>query len=339
MKNKLRLALTLGLLASPATHGIAQLAKTPPAPEAPPNPPAPIAEPVPPAPPAAQAFAESAIAVAKEAEKAARDAVNQARAFNYQVDVSATASPPSGRTLVIPKDSADVKSLADTEEDLNVMAHILDRAAVGPDGKTRRAMGILVRGPFEMQASPRNVYIEGYGAIFFLGVNYPLSPPAAHSEEAEAKAESPSEWDEARRELYQPPQAGFEFKWPSGSEFKWQELLGPGGGEPYDADRVEQLKKSLIAELKNATHIRSLKPKENVTVIVTGRNPGADRKVAVRKSIGGHASAVTGTARPGGSDNRGNQMILRADKVDVEAFQNDRLSLDEFRKKVTVLVY
>jgi hypothetical protein len=298
-------------------------------------------EPVPPVPPVppAQAFAESAIAVARDAQKAALDAVSQIRAMNYDVDVSATASPPTGRTLVIPKDSADVKFLADTEEDLNIMAHILDKAAAGPDGKTHRAMGILIRGPYDLSASPRNVYIDGYGAIFFIGVNYPLSQPPAHSEEAEAKPETPSEWDDARRELYHPPRAGFEFKWPSGSDFKWQELMSPDGGEAYDADRVEQLKKSLIAGLKNATHIRSLKPHENVTVIVTGRNPGADRKVTVRKSGAGRASAAAVTSRPSVSDNRGNQMILRADKADIEAFQNDRLSLDDFRKKVTVLIY
>ncbi len=32
-------------------------------------------------------------------------------------------------------------------------------------------------------------------------------------------------------------------------------------------------------------------------------------------------------------------MVIRADKSDVEAFENNKLSLDEFQKKVTVLTY
>ena len=43
----------------------------------------------------------------------------------------ATRASSTGRTLVIPKDATDAKTIVDMEEDLNVMARILDKAVKG----------------------------------------------------------------------------------------------------------------------------------------------------------------------------------------------------------------
>ena len=64
-------------------------------------------------------------------------------------------------------------------------------------------MGIMwdqMAGP---SGTPRNLYIEGHGALFFLSVNYPLVAPAAKSADNEAKDAPDNEWEEARRELNQ----------------------------------------------------------------------------------------------------------------------------------------
>ena len=122
----------------------------------------------------------------------------------------------AGRALVIPKEAGDPKELTETEEDLNVMARILEKAASGRDDKHPHAMGIAIQGNLFGSGSssvPRNLYIEGHGALFFLNVNFPLLAPPTKSSESDAKDATSTEWEEARRELYQKPGSGFEFNW------------------------------------------------------------------------------------------------------------------------------
>src|SRR6266498_4768679 len=58
-----------------------------------------------------------------------------------------SASRP-GRALVIPKETGDPKEFSETEEDLNVMARILEKAASGRDDKHPHAMGITLQGNY-----------------------------------------------------------------------------------------------------------------------------------------------------------------------------------------------
>ena len=257
------------------------------------------------------------------------------------VSVISRANPnAASRTLVIPKDAADPKSLAETEEDLNVMAHILEKA-VSSDDRTPRAMGIPLRfGTSESQ----NIYVEGHGAIFLLNVNYPLLPPPPQEGETNAgEKKVNNEWEEARREMAEPGRGGFGG---SGYTVVASPMLPPPPGTTvdYDADRVEELKKDTIGALKNAAHIRKLKADETVTVVVSGPGSG-DGKVMVGSGGGGSTGGgkievITGL--PSESANSGSpaaKLIVRAKKSDAEAFLNDKLSFDDFKKKVTVLLY
>ena len=255
----------------------------------------------------------------------------------------------TGRTLVIPKDAVDAKDVADVEEDLNVMAHILDKAVSGDD-KIARAMGIaLYSRSFGPAAAPENLYIEGHGAIFFLSVNYPLLAPPAKTNDATPKERTSSEWEEARREISRPsqPYGGAGFGGGGGGVYggggvAWTRTTVP----EYDADRVEELKKDLIAALKNAAHIRRLKSDETVTVVVTSPGKTADAKAKgivtpsseteIRLFEAEEMVAIagqTGTAGPSA------KLILRAKKSDAEAFQKGNLSYDEFCRKVSVILY
>jgi hypothetical protein len=244
----------------------------------------------------------------------------------------------AGTALVIPKDSADPKALADAEEDMNVMAHILEKAVSTRDERNARAMGIVIHQPFGSSTMRQNLYLEGYGALFFLNVNYPLvPPPAAKKQEPEAKEETNSEWEDARRELYRPPERAFQF---NSSRLDW---TGPGmmalpgaPAEEYDAEKVETLKKDLINALKNAVHIRKLKSDEAVTVVVSGRAPGPQTKPIPTKSKT-DKSTKTVVVRPN-PERRATKLILRAKKSDLESFEKDKLSLEEFRKKITIML-
>jgi hypothetical protein len=220
------------------------------------------------------------------------------------------------------------------------MAHLLDKAVSARDDKSAHAMGIYVHG-LSSASVPRSLYLEGSGALFFLNVGYPLLPPPEKKEKEESKDQTSTEWETARRELFQPsswtmtlPQA-YTFD-DSGSAFAFST---GGKAEEYDADKVEELKKNVIGALKNAAHIRQLKPDETVTVIVSGRGAPSDKKTAVRKSSTGRTTTAwvaTGGLR---AEGKGSRLVVRAKKADVEAFQKDKLSQDEFRKRVTLMIY
>lgn len=253
----------------------------------------------------------------------------------------------TARALVIPKEANDAKTLSEVEEDLGVMSHILDKAVSGGD-RAARAMGISVFSKYSGGATPQNLFIEGHGAIFLLNVNFPLQPPPKVEEEAEAKEPVNNEWEEARREITQPgksqgggdPFGLFEARY--GSDVAWN---GKMPLAEYDADKVEDLKKNVIAALKNAANIRRLKSDETVTVVVTGVDAATLSKAA--KSFAAKPDAPKGeratTAKPTSGERarvaEPAKLIIRARKADAEAFQNGKLDFDAFRKKVTMLVY
>src|ERR1051325_11448051 len=134
-----------------------------------------------------------------------------------------------GRALIIPKDDADAKNVGDLEEDLGVMAHILDKAVSSDADKATRAMGIVVNAkPFASGA--RNLYIDGYGAIFFFGVNFPLLPPPAKETVAKEKESTSNEWEQARREIEQPQAAREPWGNAVANYNTFTSAFGPGAG-------------------------------------------------------------------------------------------------------------
>jgi len=155
-------------------------------------------------------------------------------------------------------------------EELQVMARILQRrvlsgASEGPGGlSVEYRMGIpLVVDLDEGQA--RTMYLEGFGAVFFLRVGYPLLGTPEESGGAAAQpAESPgSEWDRTRRELYGPrPPHGL--------------IMGPGSapGMPpapsFDPARVTELRQQILEALASASNLELLADDESIVVVVKG---------------------------------------------------------------------
>jgi hypothetical protein len=310
--------------------------------------------PIPPTPakPAPPPRPAKAVASTSEQFERAAEQVNAAQMELVKAEsampwgVAGFGSSSSGQSLVIPREGADSKELEDCEEDLNVMARILEKAGGRHAEKGDKAMGIAVHTSIFGQASvPRNLYLDGYGAVFFLNVNYPLVAPPPRKAEAAPKEDTSAEWEETRRELYRPSAAApnFTFVTPSGG-------MGSGPAEEYDAERVERLKQDLISALRNAAHIRKLKADETVTVVVAGRSgTSVEPKRVTRENRtgggGGSYGGSTGTTMRlagvvhinGGA--RGSKMILRATRADIDAMQKGQLSAEEFGKKVTVQVY
>jgi len=270
---------------------------------------------------------------ASDAVAKARTQVERELALIGRGNATATSS------LILPRKETDLKAMADTEEDLAVMSHLLDKAAIARDDKSAHAMGITVHGSLRSGSVPRSLYLEGYGALFFLNVNFPLVAPAK-PDDSQTKEESNTEWESARRELFQPSSYSSEFSKFYTFDTDGAYAFSSGQPEEYDADKVNDLKNNLIAALKNAVNIRKLGNEETVTVIVTGR--ANETKTAARKTgtTGARtATTWTTTTRQGGSEAKPTRLIIRAKKSDLEAFQKQKTSLDDFRKQVTVMSY
>lgn len=346
----------LGLVIVTGAVAMAQDSE-PAAPTPPPPPPPPVADPALPDPPPVSTGTRNTVILKKKPLLAeANELAVQANLVRAGEELGALQSRlgRGGRTLVVPTTSPDPKRLAETEEDLNVMARILEKAAGAKRSKGGHAMGIPVDiTVFGSPAPLRNLYIEGHGALFFLNVPFPLVPPPEKkdSEEKPAKPED-SEWESARRELYG-ADSGRGFVVDVLREVRMS--LGDAPQE-YDTNKVEKLKRELVEALMNATHIRQLKPDETVTVVVSGPGGAAGPEKMVRRRVqstsgfggyggfgggagGGGVVVASSDDHPPHPQTGGSVMVIRARKSDAEAFYQGQSDFDAFLKKVTVLLY
>lgn len=323
-----------------------------------PVPPAPPAIPVPaiaPIPPVAPAFAlpglaavaevihatgAAALAQAKEAVEKAKSDVARAHAdIAFGLGDSGKyifgRSAKPGRTLVIPGKDLGGDASDALEEDLNVMARILEKAVERKsDDDGPKAMGIDV---FSAGSSSgvRNLYLDGYGALFILKVRFPLVPPPDKTELSKTNEPSSSTWAEARRELYGP-----RTEWGEFSKGFRKTFTSPT--EDYDADKVEKLKDSLLEALKNASNVRHLKSDEKVAVAVTGSVGSADmlrKRVTSENRGSGRAGVYAVDVREAKSEGGQSVLTIQARKSDIDSFAKGKLTLEEFRKKATMTLH
>jgi hypothetical protein len=301
-----------------------------------------------PSPPRASAKAKRVEAIAAPA--AVAQAANSLDVVKSQVAVAGKSlrnfefdflprSTKTGRTLIVQSVDTDPATIANAEEDMSVMALILRKATGGGSSDDKRmALGIEVDSTvFGSSSGARNIYVEGYGALFLLGVRFPLIAPQDKPDEQQTKDERSNDWKEAREEYLANGRVELE------EDFQgvWKGGRGaPGfGGEEYDADKVEALKVSLLESLKNANHIRILKPTEYINVVIQGGEARIGEKTVTTR--GGQANVVVRSKVSGRSDSRRGEtvMTLRLKKSDVDAFASGALDYAGFRNKATIQTY
>ena len=245
-----------------------------------------------------------------------------------------TSSKSSAPPLLIRFLPADERVLDGLTEDLNIMVHLLEKSLEGgfseavPAVKMGISMTLSSGSP-----SARALYLDGFGALFMIKVNFPLIGPDS-GEEPKVDEAADSEWENARRELF------------GGTRQAWENTENYSPTGDFDAAQVEALKNGLLQTLKNASNIRSLKPEEFVSVTVFGTPSVAHRSRKVK----------TNTPKPDGSRARdskraaetrqldagarmGTVMTIRVKKSDVDLFAQQKLSLDEFQPKATINSY
>ncbi|MCX8154924.1 MAG: hypothetical protein N3J91_00500 [Verrucomicrobiae bacterium] len=245
------------------------------------------------------------------------------------------------RTLVVSPRVVEAKQMADMEEDLAVMSRLLAKdVEFELREEDQRPMNVVISAFGDQVRAPEAMYLEGFGAFFYLTVDFPLLPEAA------AKADKPeappmdSDWDRARAELF-------------GGAPEGPRWVAPriGVGEPppppaYKAEKVEDLKRVLLSCLRNAVNIRGMKAEDWVQVSVcsfprgAGGGEGGMAMSQVSVTTLQDGKAVTRSyGGGGGAGPRQGQLNLQIKRSDLQAYAEGKMTLEELRKKAQISVY
>lgn len=234
--------------------------------------------------------------------------------------------------LVVPGPDLKPETLAAITQDMMVMCRIFDKTLY-PTARSTGAslyvhqgdLPLLGRLPAQQTGRTQGLYLEGYGAVFFIHVDFPIVPPAPQKEEPQPQESADRVWSQALDEL----------------RGKQDARETAEAAMPYDATKVENLKTSLIKTLRHAVNIR-IPSQDWIAVVVGGQNqPSAG---AYRQQLDGYFYSLGGRT-PGAvlqkADGSGNPvldpaatLVLRVAKSDLEALASQKLTGVELAGKV-----
>lgn len=241
----------------------------------------------------------------------------------------------AGRTLVIPGEQIKTRQLVTIMEDLSVMSRILEK-------KLGRSKHYSVLGNLNVFSDAKHgaqcIYLDDYGALFLVKVDFPLVPSVDTQEQEETEEPTDRLWEETRQEIFVGP----------GTIRRRRIRVQPDTEPRYDAEKVEELKRNLIKSLRHAANIRALEPEQWLIVTVIGSaetdidgiltDSKTGRVTVIRKH--GELHETYEGALP---DNLGScsptVMTIRVKKSDVDAFAAGELDFDGFRERVQIFTY
>jgi hypothetical protein len=235
-----------------------------------------------------------------------------------------------GGILIVPSGQTNLENLAAITEDMSVMSGIFDKKLSQSGMLTARGRLLVGFDPFfgRGNRTPEAIYLEGYGALFLLRVNMPLSAPPEHQQEEKAQEDTDPVWAEMRREMYEPEVVG---RGRTGTDERPE--------EKYDADKVESLKANLIKTLKHATNIRALKSDQLVILTVIGDGGRPDSTVTGLYSYGrstGRSRIVQTLPEVEAESVAPTVLTISAKKSDIDAFAKGELDYDQFRQRIGI---
>jgi len=248
-----------------------------------------------------------------------------------------------GGVLVVPAAELKGDDLAAITEDMTVMSRIFTRKLSQARWTTERGRWYVEDyNPFLGRDSGtiEAIYLEGYAALFLMKVDFPLSPsPEAQEEEKTEEEDKDPLWTQMRQEIYAPEEADRRRRTDDRPE------------EKYDAEKVEELKETLIKTLKHAANIRALKPEQSVILTVIGGRSQSGTRIDTRlygrsgvssNIITGRSSRVRSTGRrapvvPTVADSLFPTVLtVCAKKSDIDAFAKGELSFDQFQERTKI---
>ena len=228
--------------------------------------------------------------------------------------------------FVVPGPDLAAEGIGQISEDLAVMCRIFDKATVW----AHRTAGGEVAGGVPVDVSgvevapgwalTQGLYLDGYGAIFFLPVNFPLAAPPQEQNPSRTEPSGDPLWSQTADELRGVP----------------QESATPSRGQ-YDAQRVENLKTALIGTLRHAANLRTRGPQDVITIVITSRTEQTTvSEMLQRDLLSRHEAAVNGRPVAPAAE-LPSALILRTTKSDVDVLAKGSLSQEQFAGKVQIL--
>jgi len=236
--------------------------------------------------------------------------------------VSTAAGLDKHSVLVIPSGDIKPEELTATIKDMNVMCRILEKQLRGASLLQEGGWPSVGRGLFGQEVPAiEGIYLDGYGALFLINVDFPLAPPVRPEEQKEEAADVDQVWEQAKRELY------------SGKEAL--EATGECQEAVYDADKVENLITRIVKSLKHASNIRNLGPDECTVIAVSGWAGRAGS--ASFKGFGYVVKVPLPSPKTGLSERT--VLTIRAQKADIDALASGEINWDTFRSTVQTVTY
>jgi len=269
----------------------------------------------------------------KEANKRADDF----RQNYFQLNIASKGQYGGGKVLVIPTAEIMPQDVGTMMEDMTVMCRIFDKKLAQSQPLRVRFSSNLGWTFFSQDSrSTGAIYVQGYGTLFLTKVDFLLSPPPEAPVEKETKEEDVDPvWEQMKQEMYTP------------EEDRRRRPDRPE--EKYDAEKVENLKTTLIKALKHAANIRGLKSDESVILTVIGK---ASQSAGVTiQAIGGTDEILVEDKRnkivsivkaPSLSDigfSSPTVLVISAKKSDIDAFAKGQYDFDQFRQRTQLLLY
>lgn len=243
----------------------------------------------------------------------------------------------SQAVFIVPAQPMTTEELTSITEDVNVMRRIFEN-------KLRQANLLAPPGPFSLfvgDAPPyfgrndgdagRSMYLQGYGVLFIIDVDYPLAPgpQAEPNETPPPQVDGDPVWAKTREEIYQPRVA---------------RKKDPYDSRPkYSAEQVESLKTTLIQMLVHAANIRCLAPEESVIIRLTG-SPESDVFAGETIAIPGTGQIVVKSSNNDVriveaplAETAQTVLTIRAKGADIQARAEGKLTDEQFRQRVQIL--
>ena len=249
--------------------------------------------------------------------------------------IATTGQYDGGRILVIPTAEIQPQDLVTMMEDMNVMCRIFDKRLEQSNLIPKQVFSSNIRlsthfSRYIGSTGTGAMYIQGYGTLFLTNVDFLLSPPPEVPEEKKTEEEDTDPlWTQMRQEIYAPEEVE-------------RRKTDDRPEEKYDAEKVENLKTTLIKTLKHAANIRGLKPDESVIFTVTGKTGQSATTLVtrVRVSTDGQYKYITTEPAGAGSVSLSPTVLtIRAKKADIDAFAKGQYDFDQFRQRTQLLLY
>lgn len=260
--------------------------------------------------------------------------------------------------LIIPMEEMKTEDVITINEDMKVMSQIFTNGLLenkvfsstygslpawgdsgvttsGGRGGRRLVIGTTLTTPIN------SMYLGKYGVLFLINVDFPLSPPSEAAEQPQEpnKAGVDQVWQRTRQQIYQPDPATVSTRQP----YDNPEIS-------FDAQKVENLKNTLLQSLKHAANIKALKSDEAVILRITGIGQPVkviavtkqdNQTLVVYESNGVRRTAVISTDLEDFTRSLSSPkaLVIRAKKSDIDSFAKGELDFTKFNEKVKIFSY